>query len=161
NECPRPKTRSATCFQLEPGTPTMFATERAIRPAAFPFRAMALLVLAFILVLALYPLGRYIWATVHYQRALSAIDRRDFSDAHRHLAICWKEWPNGGQPRFLAARTAGRAGQWKESQQLLKDAERLGWVPEAIELERGLLAIQLGGFQAVYEPLMRLVRENH
>ena len=132
----------------------MFAVGRATRPAAVRLKGIVVAVLALSLALALYPLGRYIWASVHYQRAVSAIDRRDFAEARRHLAICLKEWPNSAQTRFLAARTARRAGEWKEAQQLLKDSERLGWVPSAIDLERGLLAVRLGGFQAIREPLM-------
>src|SRR5437867_11645778 len=128
-------------------------TRCAFRPATIRLKAVVLVVLAVSLGLALYPLGRYVWASVHYQRALSGIGRHDFVESRRQLDICIREWPNSAQTRFLAARTARRAGDLKEAQLLLKDAERLGWVPEAIELERGLISVQGGGLQSIYRPL--------
>src|SRR5262245_50788949 len=110
---------------------------------------------------ALYPIGRYAWASAHYQRALAAIERRDFSSARRHLGVCVGEWPSSGETCFLAARTARRDGDFKSAQQLLKGAEGLGWVPEAIELERGLLSLQMGRYQTTSPVLMSLVRKGH
>ncbi len=139
----------------------MFRFENGLRSAVVRPKVIALLAFLAVVAIGLYPLGRYAWASVHYQRALSAIERRDFPESRRHLEICTNEWPNSAQTRFLAARTARRDGDLKAAQHLLKGAERLGWVPEAVELERVLLSLQLGSYQATSRVLIEQVRKEH
>jgi Tfp pilus assembly protein PilF len=125
------------------------------------WRRLLLIVVLVLIAVGLYPLGRYIWASSHYRSALSAIDRKDFTEARRHLDVCCREWPNSEETRFIAARTARRAGDLEAAQRLLKDAQRLGWVPEEIELEQSLIAVQQNDYQAYKRRLYALVRNNH
>lgn len=124
-------------------------------------RRLALAVLLGLIVLGLYPMGRYAWASIRYEQAQRAIARRDFPAARRYLDICAEEWPKSGEVRFLAARTARRAGDIEAAQRLLRDAERLGWVREAIDLERALIHVQMGQYQNVGARLMDFIRHNH
>lgn len=117
--------------------------------------------LAVVIAIGLYPIGRYAWASAHYRAALQAIERRDFNDARSHLNICLNEWPASGEVQFLAARTARRSGDLDEAQLRLKEATRLGWVPEAVNLERALIAIQSGQNRNLGHTLMEFVRRGH
>jgi tetratricopeptide (TPR) repeat protein len=90
--------------------------------------------------------SRYVAAERHYRAAEAALQRHDFKDAENHLAEYLKVWPSSSEAHFLAARTARRATAYDEADEHLKAAQRLGGVPEAIDLERALMRVQRGEF---------------
>lgn len=125
------------------------------------WRLAALLVLAGIIAVGLYPLGRYVYADVHYQRALSAAERRDFDTARRHFDVCVSEWPTSAEVRFNAARAARRAGDLEAAARLIREAKKLGWVQEAIDLELALIDVQQRNHRSLAPALLDLVRRGH
>jgi tetratricopeptide (TPR) repeat protein len=138
---------------------TLLSRPSAIRRRRW--RLLAFAVLSLVIAAGLYPLGRYFWADSHYQAALAAADRRDFDAARAHFDVCMREWPESAEVRFQAARSARRAGDLDSAARLLHDAKRLGWVPEAIELEQALTELRLHGHQGLAGPLLELVRRGH
>jgi tetratricopeptide (TPR) repeat protein len=79
--------------------------------------------------------------------AEEAAARRDHAEAlalfERYLA----ERPSDAEAVFLAARAARRSDNPSRAKELLDRAQRLGWVANAIVLERSLLRVQRGGLQ--------------
>lgn len=109
----------------------------------------------------LYVAGRQAWVLWRYQSARKAIERRDFDAALAQLQICLREWPDSAETRFLAAQTARRAGKLDDAQRWLKEAERLGWVRPAIELENALIQVQRGNYRSVSQALLSFIRRGH
>ena len=145
-----------------PGQPT----RRPPQPAARFWTRRRLLAAALGLVaLALALAGGAIWAEVaatrHWHAAEEALARADFPAARAHLEHCLAAWPSSAATHFLAARTARRAGDLKAAERHLGEAERLGWVPGAVELERVLIAIRRGADPRRYETaLLDWARED-
>src|SRR5262245_3484250 len=73
------------------------------------------------------------------REARSAGDRREFGRALELWERCMAARPDDAGAVFQAARTARRAGNLHKADQLLKEAEWLGWVENALLLERSLL----------------------
>jgi predicted Zn-dependent protease len=108
-----------------------------------------------------YLVGRQGWASYHYRQGLSAAEKRDFASARRHLDICLREWPRSAETRFQAARVARRSRDFDSAQRLLREARKLGWVPEAIDLEQALIMVQTGSFRSVAPALVDFARRDH
>jgi predicted Zn-dependent protease len=104
---------------------------------------------------------RELGTTGHFRAAQAALDAGDFPAARRHLDHCLKAWPHSAETHFLAARAARRNGDLPDALRLLAAAEKLGWVPEAIELERTLLRVPLGEFPEVEKILSGWVADGH
>jgi predicted Zn-dependent protease len=117
--------------------------------------------LSALIFLGLYPLFRYLWVDSKYRAALAAADRRDFKTARDNLDVCIREWPNSAEVRFQAARSARRAGDFEAAALLLRDAKRLGWVAEAVELEEVLAIVQQRQYQRFAVELLNLVHRGH
>jgi predicted Zn-dependent protease len=139
----------------------MFAAARTVRRGAVRPKSILLIVVLAALGAGLYPIGYYAVGEYRYHQALAAIERKDFAEARRYLDACIRQWPDSAETRFLAARTARRAGDLESAQRLLKDAERLGWVRDAIDLERTLLMVQSGNHHAVSSILLEAVHRHH
>jgi tetratricopeptide (TPR) repeat protein len=105
-----------------------------------------LLVVALLGLIALgaYLGGRQLWAWGHYRDAQRALERREFQQAEQHLACCVEVWSSSAETFFEAARAARRAEDYDEADRYLSQAQKLGWVPEAIQLERALARVQRG-----------------
>lgn len=121
------------------------------------------LVLALLAVVGLvgYAVYGHLWAEYHYREAERALERRDFEQALSHLALCLEVRPRSGQAHFLAARAARRAGSYDEAVRHLAECKKLGWVPEAIALERALLEAQQGDPAPVEVYLLSCVHKDH
>jgi tetratricopeptide (TPR) repeat protein len=102
-----------------------------------------------VLLLSVIGLGGYIFYSYYKARgpledANRAIKRRDFVEAGKHLDKYLELRPDSPAVQFLAARTARRAGSYDKAEEHLAKAQKLGWTPEAIELERLMLGAQRG-----------------
>jgi tetratricopeptide (TPR) repeat protein len=82
-------------------------------------------------------------------------------EARKHLASCLKLSPKQARLHFLMAQVARRAGDLDEASQHLRQAEQLGWVPEAIELERGLSTVQQGDLERLEPVLASFIERDH
>jgi tetratricopeptide (TPR) repeat protein len=91
----------------------------------------------------------------HWRKARQALDQYDFGQARIHLRDCLEIWPKSGETSFLMARTCRRAGDFDSARTHLQEAERKGWVPALIDLERLLAKAQAGLVQAVEQDLRR------
>src|SRR5205807_2314670 len=91
----------------------------------------------------------------HWRKARLALDQYDFGQARIHLRGCLEIWPNSAETSFLMARTCRRAGDFASARTHLQEAERKGWVPALIDLERLLAKAQTGLVQAVEQDLRR------
>src|SRR5262249_9780783 len=65
------------------------------------------------------------------------------------------------ETHFLAAQAARRNGDLAEALRLLEQAEKLGWVQEAIELERALVSVPLGELPEVEKYLSSCIAQDH
>lgn len=139
----------------------MPAAARTLRRGAVRLKTVLLLIILAALGAGLYPIGRYAVGEYRYHKALNAIERRDFAQARQYLDLCIQQWPDSAETRFLAARTARRAGDLEAAQRLLKEAERLGWVREAIDLERALIMVQAGNHRGVAPLLLEAIHRHH
>jgi predicted Zn-dependent protease len=115
-----------------------------------------------------YVLGRQIWAEVHCRRAEEALGRSlcfpgraQLAEARQHLACSLEVWPDHARLHFLMARAARRAGDHDVAAAHLRRAAELGWVAEAVDLEKVLMAVQQGRLER-WEPLLvSFVRRDH
>src|SRR6266852_4834238 len=95
-------------------------------------------------------LGRHRWAAYHWRAAQAALTQHNFVQAQAHLKCCL-EVRHDPETKFLAARTARRAGDYDEVVQRLGECERLQGRTPAIALEQVLLRAQRGDLAADVE----------
>ncbi len=136
---------------------------RELRPGLWHYLVPSVLVMALLGIIGLMGalVSRYLSAERHYRSAQSALERRDFAEARTHLAEYLKVWPSSAEAHFLAARTARRALAYDEAEQHLKECQRLGGVPEAIDLEWALMRVQRGEMTQLEGNLLYFVKEDH
>jgi tetratricopeptide (TPR) repeat protein len=100
-------------------------------------------------------------AEYHRWQAESAVKRREFDRALANLELCLEVWPRSAETHFLAARAARRAGAYDKAEHHLAVCKQLGWVPEAVALERALLVAQRDDPAGVEEYLLTCVHKDH
>jgi tetratricopeptide (TPR) repeat protein len=127
----------------------------------YPVPTLLTLVLLALIGLAGMVAHWFVAVELHYRDALHAIERRDFEQARVHLAAYLEVWKTSAETHFLAARTARRAGAYDDAERHLNECQKLGWVDEAIDLERQLLRAQRGDLASVEGGLLYFVQQNH
>jgi tetratricopeptide (TPR) repeat protein len=126
------------------GRRMLFSAYRC-RPARSVFRLLVpVVVLLGIICLAAYFGSQQFSAWRHYRAAQQAVERRDFRQAQADLADCLQVWSSSAETYYEAARVARRAGNYDDAEMYLAQAQRLGWVKQAIDLERTLAHVQRG-----------------
>ncbi|MCI0457875.1 MAG: tetratricopeptide repeat protein [Gemmataceae bacterium] len=98
----------------------------------------------------------------HWQRAQEALEQFDLPRARDHLLDYLALHPGSAEGHFLLARTLRRADDYARANHHLKQAKRLGWIPELIELEQLLQDAQrtgMGGHAG--ELLQAFVKARH
>jgi tetratricopeptide (TPR) repeat protein len=83
-------------------------------------------------------------ALYHARAAERAIQRWDFDEARAHLAVCLDVWPDSASTRFLATRTARRAGRLDEAERHLKRFQAQNGTSRQTALEWAMLKVQRG-----------------
>ncbi len=81
----------------------------------------------------------------HWNQAEQALQRMDLPGACGHLRAYLDLRPEDAEGHFLLARTLRRASRFDEAVIQLREARRLDWVRESIELEELLLRVQQHG----------------
>jgi len=116
-----------------------------------PLTAALILVLLGLIGFALYVVGWQAWAEYHYRAALRDLDKSVSSQTQEHLAqakahfqLCLKVRPNSLDVNYLAARTSRRLLAYDDAEAYLRQYKKLDGVPEAWELELGLIQTQRG-----------------
>jgi len=123
--------------------------------------AITLVVLA-VIGYSVFRVGRHLRATSQLHSAREALGRGQVRKAHSILLGCLQVRPDDPEVHFLLGRTARRAGNYKEAEEYLFQAKRLGGVPEEIQLERLLGAVERGDFDAALESqLWAYVEKDH
>jgi tetratricopeptide (TPR) repeat protein len=131
---------------------------------------LALLVLALLVVLgaASTLIARQVRAELYLQSAEQHLELADHFHRQTHLDLardnltrCLEVWPQSGKIHFLLARVERRSGAGLEAARELQLAEKLGWVTEAIELERALQQAQKGDLHPVEKALHVIIEEGH
>jgi tetratricopeptide (TPR) repeat protein len=92
--------------------------------------------------LAAWLLWPHVAAYRHARAADEALQARDFNAAVEHLQAYAEAYPRSAQARFELARALRRAGRLDEAASVL---DRSDWIPESVELERKLIAVQKHG----------------
>jgi predicted Zn-dependent protease len=95
------------------------------------------------------------------REALSDIEHHDLASGLARLEAYLQERSSDPEATFLAARTARRTGDLKKADHLLREAERLGWVENALLLERSLLRVHHGGLRSEEGYLRACVERGH
>jgi tetratricopeptide (TPR) repeat protein len=96
------------------------------------------------------------------REAAAALDSDDTPAALRLLERPLADRTDSAEVQFLAARAYRIAGNLPEARKRLQLAKKLGWVPEAIDLEIGLLQAQTDTLTVEYDFYLRkCLRENH
>jgi tetratricopeptide (TPR) repeat protein len=99
----------------------------------------------------------YFWPERHFRQARIALASRDYRLARQRLERYLEARPDKAEAHLLLARLDRRMNDYAEFTRHLAACQRLGGRADAIELERGLSAIQEG----VYNPeLDKLCSEN-
>ncbi|MDB5307279.1 MAG: tetratricopeptide repeat protein [Gemmataceae bacterium] len=85
----------------------------------------------------------------------------DYDRARGYLDEVLKVRPASGQARFLMARTCRRADDLTAAAAHLREAKRLGWVPDAVEVEEHLIEAQEVGPRGPNEATLQLLALTH
>jgi Tfp pilus assembly protein PilF len=123
-------------------------------------RRLALLVVV-LLVLGLALAGRHGWAYWHYREAQKALSLRDFAGAEQHFVQSLKVWSSSTDVCLKAARAARKAGDFEETERLLRRFRELGGDAGALHLEYLLLQVQRGHLADAGPELVNRVTQNH
>jgi Tfp pilus assembly protein PilF len=126
-----------------------------------PGRALTALALLGVIGFGAYSVGCILWAQRHFRAAERALERNDFGEARTHLQWCLQAEPTSPEVHFLLARTARRDGNLAEAAEQLAECERLGGVPEAIEIEWLLQRVQRGDLAGKENYLWACVHKDH
>jgi tetratricopeptide (TPR) repeat protein len=105
--------------------------------------------------------GVQLWAGSHFRAAQRALAKRHLDEARVHLTRCLKVWPRDAEVHFLLARTARREGAFDEAEKQLTRSKELGWVEEAISLEKALAQVQRGNVTRLEGYLLSCVQKDH
>jgi tetratricopeptide (TPR) repeat protein len=98
-------------------------------------------------------LGIYYWPQRYLHEARAALKRQDFPTARAALLRYLEARPNQAEAHLLLAQLERRANNYEEAKRHLAACLRLGGSAEAVELERGLAAIQTGVYNAELDAL--------
>jgi predicted Zn-dependent protease len=147
------------------GGPLVRGIEAALRRRPWAWLSGALVCVLVVAGCAIY---RQVCAEIHCRRAEEALARSvrvggpaPLAEARSHLACCLKVWPNNPRVNFLMAQAARRAGDRDEAARYLRRAQQLGWVTEAIDLEKALADVQLGDLERLESVLASFVQRDH
>ncbi len=131
------------------------------------------LVIALLLALAgggfgIRAISRAVEAASHARAAEAYLEQSEHSQwrvnlthARDELIHCRRIRPDNAHLHFLAARTARRLDDYDEAERLLDRAAQLGWVKEAIDLERALAHAQRGDLNPMEGVLLSFVARDH
>lgn len=97
----------------------------------------------------------------HWRHAHAALDRLDLQGARHDLELCAAIWPDSGETHFQLARVTRRLGDFDAARADLREAKRLHWVDEQIQLEYLLLEAQTGAIPSVESGLTLLLGNGH
>jgi tetratricopeptide (TPR) repeat protein len=124
-------------------------------------RILLAVVLVALIGLGSYRMGRHLWARSHLQQAQRDIDAWRFRDAYTHLSRCLEVWPEDAATLFLAARTARRAGLYKDADEHLAQYQKRAGITDEYSLERALLQVQQGNMERSEEYLRTTITPEH
>jgi len=125
-------------------------------------RSRRLVLLVALLLLLGLPLGgRHLWAYWHYRNAQKAMGMSDFAGAHEHFVQSLKVWSSSTDVHLKAARAARKAGDFEETERLLRRCIDLGGDADAIYLEQLLVQVQHGRLADAEPQLISRVVDHH
>ncbi len=144
---------------MDQGGPLLSSCHRLLATARrHPWRTVG------VLILAVSCAGLAAWhlrAWGHYGAALRSWERRDFTNALNHLAVCLNTWPGSASPHLLAARSARRANRPDAAEKLIAACQRLDAPAEETILEHYLLQVQQGRQNLVDKKLRAFLAKGH
>jgi tetratricopeptide (TPR) repeat protein len=132
-----------------------------LKPGKLRRRAWLILLLVALIVGLAGWLGTEAYAEIQFQLARSAGERYEFDRALAHLRVCLRLRPGRFQYCFLAARTARRAGRFREAYEHLDRCQQIAGDANVSLLERTLLRAQQGEVLAVDSALGAALKDNH
>ena len=112
-------------------------------PSRWTRAALVVLLLSIILVASI-PAGLRVWGAYHHRAARLALQRRDFSQADKHLRKYLEIRPDDPEGWLLAARTSRLRGDSVTAQKHLRQCRQRNGSPKALALEYQLLRLQQG-----------------
>src|ERR1700730_13794426 len=112
-----------------------------------------LLLFLFLVAVVLASLGMYYWPETYLRAARAALARRDVEGARKDLTNYLKARPDSVEGHFLFSQIERRANNYREALKHLEACPRSIDSRDAIDLERGLIAIQQGFYTAELDAL--------
>src|SRR5262249_26628243 len=129
-----------------------------------PTRAWRSLVLTLPMILlgGLGVIGLHLWPELNFWSAQAALSKREYKHARELLERYLEVRPKNAEAHLLLARLDRRMNDQAEAAKHLDACQRMGGPAEAIELERGLSAIQEGDYNPALDKLCteNLARAN-
>jgi tetratricopeptide (TPR) repeat protein len=125
-----------------------------------PHRIILGLLLVTIIAGSAFLTGRHYLASRRFDAGQRALEANDFDKARANFLLCREIWTSNPELVLLLAQIARRTGAYEDAAGFLAEAERLGAIPEALDLERDLARVQ----QADFRPesvLWALVHNGH
>jgi Tfp pilus assembly protein PilF len=107
-------------------------------------------------------IGPDLWARYHIRATHSALSKQDYDRAWNHVQKALQGRPRSADLHLLAAQVARRSEHMAEAQQHLEKCFELqSGISEPLQIERMMLAAQMGRAETVVEPLFDYVRNDH
>jgi tetratricopeptide (TPR) repeat protein len=126
-----------------------------------PGRAAAVLALLGLIGLSAFAVVRTLQGDTRLKAAREAADRHEFDEARAQLLLRFEERGEDAEGHFQLARVERRANQYEKALRHLREAERLGAIPEAVDLERMLHRTQRGQLSPGEGMLLAYVDKEH
>jgi tetratricopeptide (TPR) repeat protein len=97
--------------------------------------------------------GAWYWPDRHLRSARTALQARDYDSARASLNRHLEKHPNSAEAHLLLAQLDRRSNRYGDALRHLDDCEDLDGPADAIELERALVAVQNGVYNARLDKL--------
>lgn len=131
-------------------------------PRFFPFRRIHQLALALGVLLVLAAIGIYTyWPEDYLRTARLALERKDNEAARGALARHLESRPDSDEAHLLFAQMERQANNFSEALKHLDACSRYGEYRDALELERGLIALQNGLYNPELDRLCQKYLARH
>src|SRR5258708_7141026 len=151
--------KSQSSEGLSVATPAVASRQR--RLVVRVGRSVGILLLVLLIGIGLLMLGADLWARHHLRATHAALDKQDYEQAWVHVQKALRGRPRSSDLHLLAARVARQSERMADAQSHLDRCYELQHgISKPLQLERMMLAAQMGKAEIMLEPLYDYVRND-